>query len=361
MSPENGHAEYSERLGRISDEQFQAALDRFELGKFLGAEPVTDGLFGQNVFVDSTSGRYVLRGCPHYPKQFRQEQFHAKMLHERTTVPVPWPYLVEDDDALFGWSYVVMPRMPGISTRRDEFREGMSRDDAIGIARALATTLVEMQKLTWDCAGTYDPDTGSVEPFEQPFAERIVADIQASLELSRETNDRTTDDDIKWSAAIVEANRHALEGGAPFSPCYVFHDYREGNMVLQEFAGEWRVSGLFDLMEGFFGDGEVDLSRASAIFGGDGPDVFRAFIDTYLELRPPREGFAERFRVYMLEDCLTIWSYFQKHDAPWIRKYTSLRDFAEKSVMLPGSVWRDRRALRTRVPSPLVGEGQDGG
>jgi hypothetical protein len=31
---------YSQHLGVISDEQFQAALDRFELGRFIQAEPI---------------------------------------------------------------------------------------------------------------------------------------------------------------------------------------------------------------------------------------------------------------------------------------------------------------------------------
>lgn len=31
---------YSERQGVISDEQFQAALDRFKLGRFIQADPI---------------------------------------------------------------------------------------------------------------------------------------------------------------------------------------------------------------------------------------------------------------------------------------------------------------------------------
>ena len=50
---------YSQHLGAISDEHFQAALDRFELGRFIQAEPIPFGNFGQNVFVSSTGGEYV--------------------------------------------------------------------------------------------------------------------------------------------------------------------------------------------------------------------------------------------------------------------------------------------------------------
>jgi hypothetical protein len=41
---------YSERLGDISKQQLQRALQHFRLGTLIGATPVTTGLFGQNIF-----------------------------------------------------------------------------------------------------------------------------------------------------------------------------------------------------------------------------------------------------------------------------------------------------------------------
>ena len=62
--------EYSKHLGLLSPDQFQAALNRFGLGNFLHAEPIPFGLFGQNVFLTSIVGEFVLRGRPHFPWQF---------------------------------------------------------------------------------------------------------------------------------------------------------------------------------------------------------------------------------------------------------------------------------------------------
>ena len=59
-------ADYSERLGVLDDQQFQAALARWNLGDFVRAGPITGGLLGQNVFVTSTTGNWVWRGVPHY-------------------------------------------------------------------------------------------------------------------------------------------------------------------------------------------------------------------------------------------------------------------------------------------------------
>src|SRR5215831_2078847 len=105
--------EYSKRLGKLSDEQLQAALKRFDLGEFVCAEPISFGLFGQNLFLTSTLGEFVLRGSPHYDWQFPAEKFFVEQLHHKTRVPVPYPYLFEPSSDIFGWGFVIMPRMPG--------------------------------------------------------------------------------------------------------------------------------------------------------------------------------------------------------------------------------------------------------
>jgi hypothetical protein len=106
---------YSERLGAISDGQFDAVAERWDLGEFVGATPITDGLFGQNVFITTTHGDFVLRGAPHWVKgaddtewrredrfQFTKEVFFARQLHEHTKAPVPWPMLHDQAADIFG-------------------------------------------------------------------------------------------------------------------------------------------------------------------------------------------------------------------------------------------------------------------
>ncbi|MDP6358611.1 MAG: hypothetical protein QF473_26060 [Planctomycetota bacterium] len=99
---------YSERLGQIRNQSFQLALDRFGLGDFVSAQAIPHGLFGQNVFLTSTEGEYVFRGHPLYRGQFETERFMAERLHKETDAPVPWPYLVDGSDDIFGWAYTIM-------------------------------------------------------------------------------------------------------------------------------------------------------------------------------------------------------------------------------------------------------------
>ena len=152
---------YSERLGAISDAQFQAVADRLALGRFVEAAPVTSGLFGQNVFMTTTMGEYVLRGAPHWVKrlgektyrpddrvQFTAEKYFALQLHEHTKAPVPWPMLHDQTSDILGWPYLVMPKMPGQCFNERNILKHLSPEDRHGVARALGAMLVEMQELT---------------------------------------------------------------------------------------------------------------------------------------------------------------------------------------------------------------------
>ena len=74
--------EYSKRVGVLTHEQLQAALDRFDLGELRGAEPAPSGLFGQNVMLSASTGEYVLRGAPWPAWQLPMERHVAEMIHD---------------------------------------------------------------------------------------------------------------------------------------------------------------------------------------------------------------------------------------------------------------------------------------
>src|SRR5260370_1229318 len=147
---------YSPRLGRLSNQQFQAALDHFDLGQLISAEPVRFGNMGQQVFLTSTQGTFVLRGAPFDAAQFPCERWFMQQLHEHTQVPVPWPYLLDRQRDIFGWNYILMPRLPGLSLADQQAKQGLSGEARQSIARALGETLAELHSLTWPCVGDYD-------------------------------------------------------------------------------------------------------------------------------------------------------------------------------------------------------------
>jgi hygromycin-B 7''-O-kinase len=302
--------EYSKRLGSIEPAQFQAALDRFDIGTFTAATPVPFGLFGQNIFVTSTRGEWVLRGCPHYDWQFPTEQFFAQLIHERTRVPVPYPYLLDPVTDIFGWSYIFMPRMPGIQLADERLVVQLSSDDRLGLARAMARILAELHTIQADHAGSYDYQTHAIRPFAQNYREMILESIRDFLAESQSYNTNTTVSDVAWVDRVIRDNQEAMH--EPWHISLVLRDFKEANMVAQQQRGEWQISGVFDLMEAHFGDGECDLVRQVGHYLRTAPIYAAEFVREYLRQRPVAPGFAERQQLYMLYDSLIIWSYFQR-------------------------------------------------
>ena len=343
---------YSQRLGVITNDQFQAALDHFKLGVFVKAEPIPFGIFGQNVFVTSSQGDFVLRGQPHFWWQFPMEQFYVEQLHERTQVPVPWPYLIDPASDIFGWSYVIMPRMPGLQVTDPGVQSQLGPEDKRGIARALGENLALMHDLVWPFSGRYNAFTSRVEPFELaselawpftvtsnpqlaslqptiiPYSQRVIACIRQHLANAQQCNASTTTIDIAWTEGLIAEAKDALNDS--FQPSLLMEDYKEENLVVTKGNDKWRVSGVFDFMQAHFGDGEADLSRPIAEYLAKDTQLAREFAQTYLHKKPPRPGFAKRFPVYMLLDRAILWAFFQRHGQRWWDEKWTFRDWASQ-------------------------------
>jgi len=349
------------RLGEITDEQFQAALDRFQLGRFLHAEPIPYGLFGQNVFVSSTQGDYVLRGKPHFAWQFPTERFYARFLRECANAPAPWPYQIDPGTDIFGWSYVLMPRMPGLQLANPQVREQLLPADRQAIAAVLGKNLAYMQQAKWSIVGRYRAVTDEVEPFELayelawPFpiesdpqlaampriqisyGHRVMACLLHLLTKARAANPAaTTQADLHWVQGYLNDGEKALDD--TYSPCIVLEDYRRENLVVQNDNGKWRVSGVFDLMEAHFGDGEADLSRQYAVYLDEDPRLGHAFLQGYLSEVTPRPGFSQRFPVYMLLDRAIIWEFVQRHEPTAWNKSQTFSEWANYYLSFSAAV-----------------------
>jgi hygromycin-B 7''-O-kinase len=325
---------YSQQLGPITPAQLQAALSRFGLGAFVRAAPTFGGLFGQNLFLTSDQGEYVLRGKPHYPWQFPTEQFFARLLHERTVAPTPWPYLLDPSDDIFGWPYALMPRMSGFHFADDAWLATPNPDDRLGIATAMGETLADLHALDWPTAGRYNADTAQIEPYAGGFGAHIIAHIEELLALALTYPAYTTQADVDWARALIATGRDALE--APYQPCVVMEDYHTGNVTIVHGATSdgagWRVGGVFDLMTLAFGDGEADLARQGRLYVYQEPSLAAAFFGAYLARRPPRAGFTCRFPIYLLRDALIIWTFCLRSSDIWWPDGMTLRGWVEDTL-----------------------------
>jgi hygromycin-B 7''-O-kinase len=303
--------EYSKRLVNISDEQLRRALGHFDLGTFLYAEPIPFGLFGQNLFITSAAGDFVLRGVPHYDWQFPTEKFFIDQLHAKTDVPIPYPYLLNPSTEIFGWPFVMMPKMSGLQLADSQVVARLSSDERRGVARALAAMLIEIQNLTWKHSGRYNIAIQMIEPMLQDYRSWVVQRIRELITQAQGYNANTTAADAAWVENIIERTAQACL--TPYQPCLVLEDYKEPNVVVTQEQTGWRVSGVFDFMTAHFGDGEADLARQTGTYLRELPELADEFVQFYLDHKVVEPGFGKRQQLYMLYDSLLIWSFWQGH------------------------------------------------
>jgi len=319
--------EYSKRLGKLASCQFQAALSKHELGDFLSAAPVQSGLFGQNVFLTSTKGKFVLRGKPHYPWQFPKERFGAKLLHRYTKAPVPYPYLYDSNIDIFGWEYILMPCMPGISP----VNEKISNNERIDIAFALGKNLAEVHQCKLSFSGEYDLSTDTIKPMATSYDDWFFMDIENWLE-KLDGHYGIVEDEANWVREFMHKNIHLLSNN--IQPCFVMNDYNPGNILVEKNKGEWLVTGLFDLMEYYFGDGDADFVRLMAIYldnyTNNASSLIKAFIKGYFSKTEKKSNIIEKIRLFFLRDRLIVWEYGTRPDVAWFNKENSFVGYVKR-------------------------------
>ena len=321
--------DYGHRLGRLTEAQLQASVSRFDLGRLISAAPIPGGLFGQNVHLSTDSGAWILRGCPHYDWQLPKERFFARQIASRSRIPAPWPYLIEPSRETFGWSYALMPCLPGLQLSDPAVRTRLAPSEEMSIAQALATGLARLHELTWTHAGTYALEEDDVVPYAIGHRERVLGEIDDLVSQCGRL-DSLADPDQRWLRRLLELNQTALD--APFVPTLVHHDFTEANVVMSRGRTSWSVSGVFDLMEAYVGDPEEDLVRSLFDYISRQPRLAGEFLSAYANRRPLREDAERRLRLYMVRDCLLIWEFAHRFGKEWAARAPDFRTWAKPYV-----------------------------
>jgi hygromycin-B 7''-O-kinase len=323
--------EYSKRLGVLSRVQLQAACDRFGLGRLIRAEPVPGGLFGQNVFLDTDGGPFVLRGMQHGDWQFAKERWFSKLVHDSGTAPVPWPYEIDESSDVFGWPYAVVARVKGSSGEQASGGNHKASRDA-AFSRAAGTALGRLHQTALDACGTYDLASNGLKPLDGSYDDYVGGVVRSLIERCVSASSATTSADIAWAESILGHAGPAF--AVPFQPTVIHLDYTPGNIVGRSHSAvNWEVTGIVDWMTAEAGDAEADLSRMLTLYAA-APGAAATFMAAYRSIQPERDGWRERFRVHMLLDRLLLWEYGQRNRvwfAPemtmrqWIEPFTQMR------------------------------------
>lgn len=300
-----GPRRYSERLGVIDGAQLQAVADEFGLGRVLAAEPAPQGLFGQIIFITTTDGEYAMRGNPHGHGHLTKERRVARLIHEQSSLAAPWPYLISENTELFGWTYAVMPRLPGANG--SEFWDAADDTQQAAIAATCGEALARLHETTAPFFGPYDFEREAFTALDD-YPGWVVQRLEQCRTACREVEALRTGDESLIDSVIEECVEALAE---PFEPVLVHHDFRPGNLNLQQTDRRFVATGVFDLFEAYLGDGEEDLVRMLRTVRTD--EQRRAFLDAYTAHRPLRPGSSRRLALYALADWLIIWGYGQRH------------------------------------------------
>lgn len=314
---------YSARLGEIRDGQLQGALDRWGLGRLIAAEPAPFGLFGQNIFLSTSKGQYVLRGAQHGDWQFAKEVFFARLLAKGTDVPIPWPQWLETSPDLFGWPYIVMPRLTGLGLEDAAVASALSPRDEAQVARAMGRCLARLQTLTWDTAGDFNLATGGIRPFRGGHAAHLIGEVRR-LAKEAQGSGALAAEDQAWIDGVLD-RAAAVRGEGP--TVYLHNDFSLNNCLVAPRAGDWTVTGVVDLMTSCFGAGEADLCRQAASYLQRDPALAETFIEAYQEAGGGSGGAQARMPLYVVYERLLIWTYFTRpeHRADWTAETTFAR------------------------------------
>jgi aminoglycoside phosphotransferase (APT) family kinase protein len=303
-------------LGELDDTQLQTALDRFDLGTLVSAEPLTNGLFGKNVALHTDRGSWVLRGDP-WPMvvtdQFRRERFFADAVRGACEVPVPWPVHIEPNAALFGWPYALMPKLPGraIDTASTE------DVDWDAVANALGRTATALRAVVFPSFGEWSSATDDVEPFVGSASDWLAHRSDEIITACGVYGDPLSASDVGFIRDTVSSISSDLDNDPP-SPHYIHHDLKAGNVVVDDVDSRLEVTGLFDLGEGRSADPVEDLARATWDLATQvGSDCAATFLAAHGAPIP-----RPRLRGYIVLDLLVVWEFGSRHANRWFEEST---------------------------------------
>lgn len=283
---------YSERLGVIEPDQLRQAAHEWDLGEVVDAYSPTASPLGQNIVLETTNGRYVLRGNPRGHVQLTKERRVAAFVHERSSLAVPWPYEICEDATVFGWTYAILPWLPGAPGA--ELWPMLDDGGRVALAASAGEALARLHEAESDFFGPYDAQLDGFIEMDD-FADWFLYRLEHWRNACRAVQALSTDGEHLIDD-VVDRCADALD--EPFTPVLVHHDFTLDNL-------NFNPGAVFDLSEAYLSDGEEDLVRMLRSVESD--EQRTAFVGAYTRSRPLRPGAAERLTLYALADWLVAW------------------------------------------------------
>lgn len=292
----------SNKIQVVTNSQTQQMLDRFHLGKLLSFKKTEKGAMNQTFFITSTKGEFVLKGNPLYRGQFSEEKYFVDNLAKHTNIPVPYPYLVDELEDIFGFSYAIMPRLPGIHMNSGEIE---TREEKLRIAELASEVLKEFHSWKICSFGDLDPVNTVITPFKEPYTDWLYNRIRYWLEDAKKYSEITTKD-IAFVENQLEVSKKAFNSFS--SPTFVMGDFKSDNFLVKSDGDKWELSGVFDFTNSYFGDPVTDLVKMIIMYIDNREEEFAGhFLSCYLRGLQSKEAFLQRIKVHIIQQRILDW------------------------------------------------------
>ncbi|MFE6169515.1 phosphotransferase family protein [Viridibacillus arvi] len=295
----------SNKLGDITNDQLQQMLNQHNLGELISAIKTENGAMGQTMFVHSSKGEFVLKGNPLFPGQFEEEQYFVNNISKCIDVTVPTPYFIGTTNSFFGWSYAIMPRLKGKHLNDIEVADKLMSEDKKQIAESMANTLKQLHSWRVDVCGEFDPNINSLKEFEEGYTRWLYNRISYWLEDAKKYSEITLDD-MEWVENVLQQAHVAFDQFN--TPTFVMGDFKSGNFLIMHKGGEWKISGIFDFTNAYFGDPLADLIKIMTMYiDHDELDEAKYFLKVYISGIEDKEQIIQRLKVHMLMQRTLDW------------------------------------------------------
>jgi aminoglycoside phosphotransferase (APT) family kinase protein len=324
------------QLGTISSRAMQCVFDQHQLGQVTHMQPAAGGSFRQVLEIASSSGHWIFKGAPLRPWQFYAEYFYTSLLHEKTALPVPWPYIHDTSCSVFDWDFALMPRLGGVELGDPAVWRGLALDEQHDLAVDMGKALASVAVVTAAEAGTYDFPARDIRPFAQGFASGLGTELGELIHQIREISPESIPErDVAWiEDGIADLLRHTT---ADSDPRLTMQDFKDQNMVGRSTENGWRISGLFDLGGLHFGDPAMGFCRQIAQFQTyeHGDDLARTFVGSAINHGMDASHLAQRVTGFAIHERLASWDWAKREGRDGIIGAAStFREWSEPVVRL---------------------------
>lgn len=210
-------------------------------------------------------------------------------LRAHTRFPCPQVYLEDASGQNFPFAFLLLERLPGDSLGHAPVRSA----DREALDRQLAEILLDLHRHTRSTFGPLDGPGGT--HWAELFVPRMHA-VRAEPAIGQRLSPAVL---AQVDCAMAKAEDLLADQG---TPTLIHGDVWAGNIIVQQKAAGWRITGLVD-PGSEYADVEMELAYLES-FGKPRP----AFMESYTRHCPLRPGYEVRRMIYWLQTYLIhVW------------------------------------------------------